>query len=164
MPLTDLKKSCPKIVLDNRPNHRYNEYCDDGVNIMAILPIYYTTTNMRKRKARKPTQAMIESQRKTNELLERVGYFKSTKTAPKKFTYSLATESNAAPMTNTIPGGIAAKRDKLNDHKWKRDHQESAATVQAMQDKAARTAPAYSKGAYQYITEGTDAKYLGRKI
>jgi len=69
-----------------------------------------------------------------------------------------------APMANTIPGGIAAKRDKLNDHKWKRGLEESAATVQAMQDKADRTAPAYSKGAYQYITDGADIKTLGRKI
>jgi hypothetical protein len=107
---------------------------------------------------------MVEGQRKMNELLARVGYFTGTKTATKKFTYSLAVESNAAPMANTIPGGIAAKRDKLNDHKWKRGSEESAATVQAMQDKADRTAPAYSKGAYQYITDGTDAKYLGKKI
>ena len=131
---------------------------------MAILPIYYTTTNMRKRKARKPTQGMIESQRKTNELLERVGYFTSTKTTPKKFSYSLAVESNAAPMANVIPGGIAAKRDKLNDHKWKRGSEESAATIKAIEEKAMRVAPAYNKGATQYITDGTDAKYLGRKI
>ena len=131
---------------------------------MAILPIYYTTTNMRKRKARKPTQGMIESQRKTNELLERVGYFTATKTTPKKFSYSLAVESNAAPMANVIPGGIAAKRDKLNDHKWKRGSEESAATIKAIEEKAMRVAPAYNKGATQYITDGTDAKYLGRKV
>lgn len=130
---------------------------------MAILPIYYTTTNMRKRKTRKPTQAMIESQRKTQELLDRVGYRKPTKTT-KKFTYSLEVESNAAPMSNTIPGGIAAKRDKLNDHKWKRGAEESAATVKAIEDKAKRLAPAFNKGAVQYITDETDAKYLGRKI
>ena len=130
---------------------------------MAILPIYYTTTNMRKRKARKPTQGMIESQRKTNELLERVGYFTATKTTPKKFSYSLAVESNAAPMANVIPGGVAAKRDVLNDHKWKRDRQESAATVKAIEEKAMRTAPAFSKGAYQYITNGSDPTDLGKK-
>jgi len=130
---------------------------------MAILPIYYTTTNMRKRKTRKPTQAMIESQRKTQELLDRVGYRKPTKTT-KKFTYSLEVESNAAPMSNTIPGGIAAKRDKLNDHKWKRGAEESAATVKAIEDKAKRLAPAFNKGAVQYITDETDAKYLGRKV
>jgi hypothetical protein len=133
-------------------------------SVMAILPIYYTTTNMRKRKARMATQGMIEGQRKTNELLERVGYFKGTKSVTKKFTYSLAVESNAAPMANTIPGGIAAKRDKLNDHKWKRGSEESAATIKAIEEKAMRVAPAYNKGATQYITDGTDAKYLGRKI
>jgi hypothetical protein len=130
---------------------------------MAILPIYYTTTNMRKRKSRKPTQAMIESQRQTQELLDRVGYRKPTKTH-KKFTYSLATESNAAPMSNTIPGGVAAKRDKLTDHKWKRGAEESAATVKAIEEKSKRIAPAFNKGAVQYITDETDAKYLGRKI
>lgn len=131
---------------------------------MAILPIYYTTNNMRKRKSRKPTQAMIESQRKTNELLERVGYFKGSKSKPQKFSYSLACESNAAPLSNTIPGGIAAKRDVLNDHKWKRDQQETPETVRAIEEKAKRVAPAYNKGATQYITDGTEAKYLGRKI
>lgn len=130
---------------------------------MPLLPAYYTTTNLRKRKARKPTQAMIDSQRVTQELLERVGYHKPAKTK-KKFSYSLAVESNAAPLTNTIPGGIAAKRDKLTEHKWKRGAEESAATVKAIEEKAKRVAPAYNKGAVQYITDETDAKYLGRKI
>jgi hypothetical protein len=131
---------------------------------MAILPVYYTTNNLRKRKARKATQSQIESQRKTNELLERVGYFKAKKTQPKKFSYSLAVESNAAPLSNTIPGGIAAKKDVLNDHKWKRDHEERPETIKAIEQKAKRVAPAYNKGATQYITDGTEAKYLGRKI
>ena len=130
---------------------------------MPLLPAYYTTTNMRKRKSRKPTQAMIDSQRLTQELLERVGYHKPTK-SKKKFSYSLAVESNAAPLSNTIPGGIAAKRDKLTDHKWKRGAEESAATVKAIEEKAKRIAPAYNKGAVQYITDETDAKHLGRKL
>ena len=130
---------------------------------MPILPIYYTTTNMRKRKPRTPTQAMIESQRLTQELLSKVGYRTPTKST-KKFSYSLSCESNAAPLSNTIPGGIAAKRNIRTDHLWKRDHEESAATVKAIEEKAMRVAPAYNKGATQYITDGTEAKYLGRKI
>ena len=130
---------------------------------MAILPAYYTTNNTRKRKARKPTQSMIESQRLTQELLAKVGYHKPSKT-PKKFSYSLAVESNAAPMSNTIPGGVAAKRDLRTEHKWKRDCQESPETVRAIEEKAMRVAPAYNKGAVQYITDETDAKYIGRKI
>lgn len=130
---------------------------------MAILPIYYTTTNYRKRKARKPTQSMIESQKLTDELLARVGYRKPSK-SNKKFTYSLAVESNAAPLSNTIPGGAASKRDLRYDHKWKRDSEERPETIKAIEEKAKRVAPAYNKGATQYITDGTEAKYLGRKI
>ena len=130
-----------------------------------ILPIYYTSNNMRKRKARTLTQGMIEAQRQTNELLEKVGYFKGIKAGTKKkLIYCLAVESKAAPLSNTIPGGIEAKRDILNDHKWKRDRQESAATVKAIEEKAKRTAPAFSKGAYQYITDETDTKFLGKKV
>lgn len=130
---------------------------------MPILPIYYTTNNTRKRKARKPTQAMIESQRMTDELLAKVGYRKPTKST-KKFSYSLSCESNAAPLSNTIPGGAASKRDIRTDHKWKRDHEEKPETIKAIEEKAMRIAPAFNKGATQYITDGTDAKYLGRKI
>ena len=130
---------------------------------MPILPIYYTPNNTRKRKPRKPTQAMIESQRITQELLAKVGYRKPVKSA-KKFSYSLAVESNAAPLSNTIPGGVAAKRDIRTDHKWKRDHEETPETIAAIEEKAMRVAPAYNKGATQYITDGTEAKYLGRKI
>ena len=131
---------------------------------MAILPIYYNTTNFRKRKTRKPTQAMIESQRLTDELLEKVGYFKPRSPKSKKFSYSLAVESNVAPLSNTIPSGAAAKRDIRTDHKWKRDHEEKPETIKAIEAKAMRIAPAYNKGAVQYITDETDAKYLGRKI
>jgi hypothetical protein len=138
-------------------------YVMRGQYTMPILPIYYTTTNTRKRKARKPTQAMIDSERMTQELLAKVGYRKPTKST-KKFSYSLACESNAAPLSNTIPGGIAAKRDIRTDHKWKRDHEEKPETIKAIEEKAMRVAPAYNKGATQYITDGTEAKYLGRKI
>jgi len=130
---------------------------------MAILPAYYTMNNTRKRKARKPTQSMIESQRLTQELLAKVGYRKPSKTT-KKFSYSLTVDSNAAPLSNTIPGGVAAKRDIRTEHKWKRDCQEKPETVRAIEEKAMRVAPAYNKGAVQYITDQTDAKYIGRKI
>ena len=130
---------------------------------MAILPAYYTMNNTRKRKARKPTQSMIESQRLTQELLAKVGYRKPSKTT-KKFSYSLTVDSNAAPLSNTIPGGVAAKRDIRTEHKWKRDCQEKPETVRAIEEKAMRVAPAYNKGAVQYITDETDAKYIGRKI
>ena len=133
---------------------------------MAILPIYYNTTNLRnkKRKASLPTRASEESARKTAALLARVGYVKRDHVAKKATADQWQNDRKVAPMTDAIPGGIAAKRDKLNDHKWKRGLEESTETIKEIQNKAARTAPAYSKGAYQYITDGADTKTLGRKI
>jgi len=131
---------------------------------MAILPIYYTTTNLRKRKASSPTRASEKSARKTAELLARVGYVPRQHVAKKAVADQWQNDRKVAPMTDTIPGGIAAKRDKLNDHKWKRGLEETKETIKEIQNKAARTAPAYSKGAYQYITDGADTKTLGRKI
>jgi hypothetical protein len=133
--------------------------------VMAILPIYYNTTNLtRKRKASSPTRASEESARKTAALLARVGYVPRQHVAKKAVADQWQNDRKVAPMTDTIPGGIAAKRDKLNDHKWKRGLEETKETIKEIQNKAARTAPAYSKGAYQYITDGADTKTLGRKI
>jgi hypothetical protein len=140
----------------------YDEFKSEFV--MAILPIYYTTTNLRKRKASSPTRASVESARKTAELLARVGYVQRDRAPVKAKTDQWQNDRQVAPMTDTIPGGIAAKRDKLNDHKWKRGLEETKETIKEIQNKAARTAPAYSKGAYQYITDGADTKTLGRKI
>ena len=35
---------------------------------------------------------------------------------------------------------------------------------EAILEKSRRIAPAYSKGALQYVTDGSDPKYIGRKI
>jgi hypothetical protein len=140
----------------------YDEFKSEFV--MAILPIYYTTTNLRKRKASSPTRASEESARKTAALLARVGYVQHDRAPVKAKADQWQNERNVAPLTDAIPGGIAAKRDKLNDHKWKRGLEETKETIKEIQNKAARTAPAYSKGAYQYITDGADTKTLGRKI
>lgn len=42
-------------------------------------------------------------------------------------------------------------------------HKESPAVQQAILEKASRLAPAYSKGAYQYISPGTDLSDVGKK-
>jgi hypothetical protein len=55
-----------------------------------------------------------------------------------------------APTSNRIPGSVAAK-DLLHEHKWKEGAQETEATVREMRRKAAQIAPAYNKGALQYL-------------
>lgn len=42
-------------------------------------------------------------------------------------------------------------------------HKESPEVQKAILEKAKRTAPAYSKGAYQYITDGANLSDLGKK-
>lgn len=74
----------------------------------------------------------------------------------------LSTESKAAPISNTIPGYGFKK--SVNDWKWKRNREESAETIKEIERKKTRVAPAYNKGATQYITDGADPTTLGRKI
>ena len=41
-------------------------------------------------------------------------------------------------------------------HKWKRHAQETAATVKEIRRKASKIAPAYNKGALQYLPDAKD--------
>jgi len=70
---------------------------------------------------------------------------------------------NTFPTSDTITR-VMGKRDLLTEHKWKTDSQESKETIQEINKKRSRIAPAYSKGSYQYITDAADAKTLGRKV
>jgi len=70
---------------------------------------------------------------------------------------------NNFPTSDTITR-VMGKRDLLTEHKWKSDSQESRETIQEINKKSMRIAPAYNKGGYQLITDASDAKTLGRKI
>jgi hypothetical protein len=70
--------------------------------------------------------------------------------------------TNVAPLSNAIPAN--GYKRSVDDWKWKRDRVESAETVKEIERKKTRIAPAFNKGANQYITEGTDPTTLGRKI
>ncbi|MGE5261256.1 MAG: hypothetical protein ACM3MH_10325 [Actinomycetota bacterium] len=55
-----------------------------------------------------------------------------------------------APTSNRIPGS-APQRDLLTAHKWRRGAEEKESTIREMQAKRSRIAPAYNKGALQYL-------------
>ena len=57
-----------------------------------------------------------------------------------------------APTSDRIPGS-AASRDFMHTHKWKRGATETEATVKEIRRKASRIAPAYNKGALQYLPD-----------
>ena len=63
---------------------------------------------------------------------------------------------NSLPLSNTVGNGYKTGV-MVNLHK------ESAATQKEIIAKSKRLAPAYSKGAYQYITPGSDVADLGKK-
>lgn len=65
------------------------------------------------------------------------------------------------PLSNSVGNGF---KRSVDDYKWKRDREESAATIKEIERKKTRIAPAYNKGAVQYLTEGTDPATIGRKI
>ena len=65
------------------------------------------------------------------------------------------------PLSNSVGNGF---KRSVEDYKWKRDREESAATVKDIEEKKKRLAPVYSKGPVQYLTEGTDPVTLGKKV
>lgn len=65
------------------------------------------------------------------------------------------------PLSNSVGNGF---KRSVDDYKWKRDREESVATIKEIERKKTRVAPAFNKGAVQYLTEGTDPTTIGRKI
>jgi hypothetical protein len=62
------------------------------------------------------------------------------------------------PTSDRVPGPVSA-RDLLHAHRWKRGAEENAETVRAMRRKATQIAPAYNKGALQYLPHGNDKEW-----
>ena len=70
-------------------------------------------------------------------------------------------KKNLAPLSNAVGNGF---KRSVDDYKWKRDREESVATIKEIEKKKSRIAPAFNKGAVQYITDGADVQTLGRKV
>jgi hypothetical protein len=64
------------------------------------------------------------------------------------------------PLSNGVGNGF---KRSVEDYKWKRDREETVATVKAIEEKKKRLAPIANKTGYQYITDGADVETLGRK-
>jgi hypothetical protein len=57
-----------------------------------------------------------------------------------------------APTSDKIPASAPAD-DFMHAHKWKRGVRENVATVKEIRRKASKIAPAYNKGALQYLPD-----------
>jgi hypothetical protein len=132
---------------------------------MHLLPAFFTTTaNTRKSKSAPKTQKQIEhekwlqSQGLSLEQLKRKKVVDSNwKT---KYTDTLKVETRTNYESSGMSGSrdFAAKRGIMEVI-----HKESEQVRKEILIKASRIAPAYSKGAYQYITPDTDLSDIGKK-
>lgn len=118
--------------------------------------IYVKNSSKRKKPSVKQTRAAEEH----TKYLASLGYvpgmrIERTAELP-KYEYRRVT-------SDRIPGGGGFKRS-VEDYKWKKDQEESAATIKEIERKKKCLAPAYNKGAVQYVTSGTDPRYIGKKV
>ena len=120
---------------------------------MALL---YTKTSSGRKKPSKKTLRLRE---------ERKAYFKvilngSAKERPINLPEPLP-RKELPPLSNGVGNGF---KRSVEDYKWKRDREETVATIKEIERKKTRVAPAYNKGAVQYLTDDTDPATIGRKI
>ena len=74
---------------------------------------------------------------------------------------TLPRRTKLPPTSDRIPGS-APSTDLLHAHKWKQGVRETEATTQEMSRKARQIAPAYNKGALQYLPGGQKDEWLAR--
>jgi len=120
------------------------------------MALVYTKTSSGRKKPSAKTLRLRE---------ERKAYFKSIlKDSSKERPINLPEplpKRELAPLSNSVGNGF---KRSVEDYKWKRDREESVATIREIEKKKTRVAPAYNKGAVQYLTDGTDPATIGRKI
>lgn len=126
--------------------------------IMIIMKIIYVHDRSKKRtpsKSKKLDTIMAEHRK----FLASVGYTgRARLCATNSKSVAQKTESGS---TRSLQEMVAPcyKRDI-----FERTRNESEEVKEAIRQKAARTAPAYNKGALQYISDGDNLTTLGRKV
>ena len=111
---------------------------------MHMLPVYYTTTNNKKRKVGKKTQSQIAAEKEHKKFLKKMGIgSRSSVGLEQRPSKPWVTGSSpvAPDMSNDIPIGVEPKK-KIHEQNF---------TI----------APAYNKGPYQVISR-RDVKDIGR--
>jgi hypothetical protein len=114
------------------------------------------TEARRKRDAKAQAEAALSKTLKKFGLGGRPGPLRGAVSSP------LAAEGkrrdpNSPPTSDRIPGSAPAS-DLLHAHKWKRGAEETTVTTREMIKKASRIAPAYNKGALQYLPSASDGE------
>jgi len=130
---------------------------------MPLLPVYYTTTNLRKRKARKPSK----SAREHEAWLKSIGLHISQLPKKRKSVNSVkeCAEVLKVDRSDYVSTGIkgtkyaCAKRGVMANL-----HKEPQHVQDEILAKAKRVGPLWNKGGLMLITDGQDLTTLGKKV
>ena len=130
---------------------------------MHLEKAFLTTTRYSSKKKKSNSKRVAESEAKHNAWLAKQGLTPNQIQLKKAFVGNVRNniEPNTTPrnpyqLSNSVGNGF--KKGIMENL-----HKESPEVQKEIMAKAARTAPAYSKGAYQYITPGADLSDVGRK-
>ena len=132
---------------------------------MPLLPVYYTTTNLRKRKQRKHDNTEHVAWLTKMGLTPKQIKAKKTKSTTWKQEYVVSLqverstkehERSLREVCNSAPDATANRSIMSNLHK------ESEEARKAILDKAKRVMPLYNKGGLQVLTESDDLKALNK--
>ena len=132
---------------------------------MALLPVYYTTTNLRKRKSKKTNTAEHTKWLQSMGLTPKQIKAKKTKNTSWKsdYTASLQVDRSTKHYEKSVQevcnGGINAT---ANRSVMANLHKENEETREAILAKAKRVMPLYNKGGLQVLTESDDLKCLNK--
>jgi hypothetical protein len=118
-------------------------------------------------KRRKPGVKQTRANAAHAEWLKSIGYYGKRKDVDRSYNLecsflTIASNRVPSPVSNTIGNGFKGK--SVDDYKWRKDLSESRETIAEIERKKSRIAPAYSKGANQYITDGADPQHIGKKV
>ena len=132
---------------------------------MPLLPVYYTTTNLRKRKQRKHDNSEHVAWLTKMGLTPKQIKSKKTKDTKWRAEYSASLqverstkhhEKSVREVCNSRPDATAKRGVMANLHK------ESEATQKEILAKAKRVMPLYNKGGLQVLSESDDLKALNK--
>jgi hypothetical protein len=129
---------------------------------MPLLPVYYTTTNLRKRKSKKTNTSEHEKWLRTMGLAPKQIKAKKTANTSWKAEYSdsLKVDRSSAQYDSAGMSGDASSC--ANRSIMANLHKESEETRAAILAKAARVMPLYNKGGLQVLTDSDDLKCLNK--
>ena len=130
---------------------------------MPLLPVYYTTTNLRKRKQRKTDTSEHVAWLASQGLLPKQIKSKKTKDAKWRADYSASLQVERSTRhyeksVQEVCDGTTINRSIMSNL-----HKESEETQKQILAKSKRIAPLWNKGGLMLITDGTNLEDVGKK-